>query len=90
MISLRVPQPAATLESSETKAASNSDSCSSSEGAVAMEGGREGELAQGNGGGTTVPIHCASDDGAFDSRCARPFHIHCTVTPEDKLTDIDS
>lgn len=86
---MRVPSTSSTL-SGEAKDASNSDSSSSSSSADAVVEA-EKDLVEVQEDDVTVPLRCASDGDASDSRCARPFHIHCTVTPADKIaTDTDS
>ena len=90
VISLRIPSSSSSTHSDEAEDASKSDICSSSSSSsssssadVAVENGKEGDVS--------VPLRCASDGDASDSRCARPFHIHCTVTPLDKIpVDTDS
>ena len=87
MISLRIPSSSSFSQSDVAEDASKSDSGSisgsSSSADVAVENGKEGDVS--------VPLRCASDGDASDSRCARPFHIHCTVTSLDKIpTDTDS
>ena len=87
VISLRIPSSSSSsTHSDEAEDASKSDSggsSSSSSADVAVENGKEGDVS--------VPLRCASDGDASDSRCARPFHIHCSVTSLDKIpTDTDS